>query len=348
MNWPPLIREVLARDDDVFVQYRDPVLMKGGFIGLLVLTPFLVNNVLQGRFGLAAIMSVAQLLLLIDVVAIRRGRPAPLPFWLLLLPVTAGMLRAMQIQGIYGALWSYPVVMCCYFVLGRRLALLVSLAIMLVTTTAVARLIDPLLAIRIFATLALTIGLTHVALTLTVRLHRDLVKQTLIDPLTGAFNRRHMGRTLGGMVDPSPEGKPRPLANALLALDVDEFKSINDSLGHDAGDRVLREVVRLIQSRKRGADLLFRSGGEEFTLLLLDVDRGGAYAAAEGLRKTIASATILAERPVTVSIGVCMQSPALSHEQWLKRADQALYRAKAAGRNRVEMADEAHPVEGSG
>lgn len=162
------------------------------------------------------------------------------------------------------------------------------------------------------------------------------MRQALIDPLTGAFNRRHMEQTLEQMVE---QGKRRAPNNAMLMVDIDHFKAINDRLGHEAGDRVLRQMVTVINGRKRIVDLLFRTGGEEFILLLFETSTTGAVMLADDLRLCVEQAPLLQDQKVTVSVGICAQRAGQSADDWIKCADTALYRAKNNGRNRVEIVE---------
>ena len=128
---------------------------------------------------------------------------------------------------------------------------------------------------------------------------------------------------------------------ALLVIDIDHFKRINDSHGHEVGDAVLRQVVNAVQARKRRNDLLFRLGGEEFVLLLPGATLAQAQQIAEDLRQRLAQAVLLPGQPVTVSIGVSALQPRQTAEAWVKRADAALYQAKRGGLNRVVLAEAA-------
>ena len=134
---------------------------------------------------------------------------------------------------------------------------------------------------------------------------------------------------------------------ALLMIDLDHFKAINDSHGHEAGDQALKHVAALLVENTRGSDYLFRYGGEEFVVVLGSVDQGEAMAIAEGLRHAISSApvTLAGGRtlPVTASIGVAVQDGHPDYERILARADAAMYQAKRGGRDRVEIAADATP-----
>jgi diguanylate cyclase (GGDEF)-like protein len=161
---------------------------------------------------------------------------------------------------------------------------------------------------------------------------RKLEAETVTDPLTGAFNRRHLDACLvHAMERRNRLGEP----SSLLLFDVDRFKDINDALGHAAGDDVLKRIVRVVGRRTRRVDVLFRIGGEEFALLLAGAAGADALAAGEDIRACVESARLLGSRAVTISIGVSELTDGLSPRDWIAEADQALYAAKRRGRNRV-------------
>jgi len=161
---------------------------------------------------------------------------------------------------------------------------------------------------------------------------RALEEQAMTDPLTGAFNRRHLQETLATAVERRRRYGERA---SLLLFDVDRFKRINDVLGHAEGDRVLRTLVALIGQRMRKVDVLFRSGGEEFVLLLAGAKFPDALSVAEDIRRVVQDAGLVPGRPVSISVGVVELAHEQSAEDWLVEADAALYRAKRAGRNRI-------------
>ena len=164
------------------------------------------------------------------------------------------------------------------------------------------------------------------------------IEMAITDALTGLFNRRYMENHLGTLVEQaSARGKPL----ALLALDIDHFKSINDTHGHDAGDDVLRDFALRIKRSIRGIDLACRCGGEEFIIVMPETDMAVAASVAERLRRRIATEPFAISEgtrtiPVTLSIGIAtLRERDDTPAGLLKRADQALYRAKRDGRNRV-------------
>jgi diguanylate cyclase (GGDEF)-like protein/PAS domain S-box-containing protein len=167
---------------------------------------------------------------------------------------------------------------------------------------------------------------------------RELRRLATTDHLTGLANRRHFL----GQVDLELERFKRyARPAALLMMDLDHFKQVNDTYGHATGDRALQHFATVAQAVLRRTDLLSRLGGEEFAALLPDADPEGAGHLAERLRGALADAPIPLETgniALTVSIGVALFSPAdLETSAILGRADRALYRAKDRGRNRVEM-----------
>jgi len=161
----------------------------------------------------------------------------------------------------------------------------------------------------------------------------------LVDPLTGIANRRAFLQESGDLVQ-RHVAAPRP--TAVLLLDLDHFKSINDRFGHAIGDRVLRVFADTARENLRSTDLIGRMGGEEFAAVLDNVGPVKAAALAERIRTAFADAAAEIDgRPVaaTVSIGLAIgQMQALDLTALLAQADQALYLAKSRGRNRVELA----------
>jgi diguanylate cyclase (GGDEF)-like protein len=161
----------------------------------------------------------------------------------------------------------------------------------------------------------------------------------MVDPLTGIANRRAFLQD-AALLAKRHNGNPRP--TAVLLIDLDHFKSINDRFGHALGDRVLELFTDTARQSIRASDLIGRLGGEEFAAVLYDTSHDKAVAVAERMRESFAQASQEVDgRPVcaTVSIGlVHSQSASLDISQLLAQADQALYFAKENGRNRVEVA----------
>ncbi|WP_064504825.1 GGDEF domain-containing protein [Frateuria defendens] len=196
---------------------------------------------------------------------------------------------------------------------------------------------DASIAAGAFEAIVLSLGLADRALT--IRRDRDVVRALADrDALTNVLNRRAWSEAARGAL---AHAQARPLA--LLFLDLDRFKTLNDCLGHAAGDRALIDVATALGDELRPSDLLGRYGGEEFVALLDGADRDQAMAVATRLCRRVHRL----ELPVgegglmlSVSIGLAMHGPGDTLELLIERADQAMYQAKLGGRNRVRGHDE--------
>jgi diguanylate cyclase (GGDEF)-like protein len=162
---------------------------------------------------------------------------------------------------------------------------------------------------------------------------RALEELATVDAVTGLYNRRKFGDAL--RVEIERAGRYGQGLSVVM-FDIDRFKEINDTQGHAAGDCALKLVAVIAQRRRREPDMLFRFGGDEFFLLLPQTALAGAAEAAEDLRQQIADRSAAAGLPLTASFGVAGYRAEDAAVTLLKRADQALYRAKEKGRNRVE------------
>lgn len=321
-----------ARVEDSLAAPRDRLMFALSTVGVMVLVPFAVHDFWRGRILLGSAVSAVVAALAVDVVALYRHRMPPVPYWLLLVPMAAAITITLRTLGVIGAFWCYPAVLFFHFVLSRRLANLCSLALLADATFMVHRYLGVRVTVRFGVSLALTIVIVNIMQTIIRDLQSKLLALSITDPLTGALNRRHMQERLLDALQASRRGGGPA---TILIIDIDHFKRINDERGHEAGDEVLKGLVALLRQRSRRIDLLFRMGGEEFLLLLPATAEGQAASLAEELRGSIAAAPLLEGRTVTVSVGVGELDPDDTVHSWIKRADDALYAAKNAGRNRV-------------
>ena len=171
--------------------------------------------------------------------------------------------------------------------------------------------------------------------------HEEIYRLTVVDALTGLWNRRHLFDFLARELSRSSRhGRPLSLA----VLDIDHFKRVNDTYGHAAGDAVLRDVAAVLKTQTRADELAARYGGEEFALVLPESGAGPALAACERLREGVAECRFRCGDdaiPVTVSVGLVTTAgeSGVSPEALFQLADARLYEAKSAGRNRVVAAE---------
>jgi diguanylate cyclase (GGDEF)-like protein len=174
------------------------------------------------------------------------------------------------------------------------------------------------------------------------RVRVQLASMVLTDPLTGCLNRRGLDQALARELSRSRRASSEL---SVLALDLDHFKSVNDTYGHIAGDLVLREVGARLSQNARGGDMVARTGGEEFTILLPDTDPAGACRAGERICDAVRGIPFVVNGKridLTVSVGVVSSSAARDDAaaNLKERADEALYAAKRGGRDRVRVWDE--------
>ncbi|MET0962894.1 MAG: GGDEF domain-containing protein [Noviherbaspirillum sp.] len=314
---------------DPLAPYRERIIYPILIVAAICLTPLFINSFIEQRHAGGASTMVVVIAFLIDAVAIRLGKLPPIPFAFLLLPIAVAMGVSLVVQGVFGALWAYPAAMACFFVLSRRTAN-ISVGMLLTGITAMIYYYVGLnMAVRFGASFALTAAVANCILSVGGKLQSELMMQAIVDPLTGAFNRRHMDRRLAEVTEP---GRRSASAATILLIDIDHFKRINDRLGHASGDIVLKKLVLLIDRHTRKTDQLFRMGGEEFLLLLPETAAAEAMLAAENLRHAIEQAGWLDDySQVTISVGVSQRTPEEKTNDWIRKADEPCTGQKSQG-----------------
>ncbi len=227
-------------------------------------------------------------------------------------------------------LWLYPLAVANYVILPARRALLLNLLAVALALPAVFS--DTDMALRFFPSMLLVNLFLHI-FSLQLNARSQMVHQLITqDKLTRAGNRRALDELME-RIQSRPQGQSSQIA--MLMVDLDHFKAINDTYGHQEGDKVLQAFSSLIAARLRRGDHLFRFGGEEFVVVLEGADMDGAVRAAEDFRQRVAEAGLGPKGDLTVSIGVATLGPGEFIDVWITRADAALYEAKRRGRNRV-------------
>ncbi len=166
--------------------------------------------------------------------------------------------------------------------------------------------------------------------------YEELFERASNDPLTGLSNRRVFEERIYNMIN-SAKRYHRPLS--MISMDLDKFKMINDKLGHQTGDDVLKSVAQVLKQAVRSTDLLVRMGGDEFLIILDNTDLTNATTLAERLCVAVDKLNIWAdtETKLGISIGLSQFNQDESLKQWLERTDDILYHAKAEGRSRVAV-----------
>ena len=300
---------------------------------IFLILPFAINSFIQGRYllGVLAIASISACA--INVWFCLRDEYQWKINCFLLAPIIIISISALVfILGVTGSFWAFLGVLGFYFLLPERLAWIInSIFISIILFIA-----HGVLDFPIFMRFMIMLLLTNFFAAIFIRIitsQQDVLRENAVtDALTGLYNRSLLEDSLQQAIQLHNRTK-EPMA--LVTLDIDHFKKINDTLGHDIGDQVLRGVAELLKNRLRGTDKVFRLGGEEFLLLLHGTDKIDSRKIAESIRKAIASNSFIRELAVTVSLGVANLRSEENMMEWLKRSDENLYLAKLEGRNKV-------------
>ena len=309
-------------------------LLAGLGIGLI---PFCSHYALLGIWPASAGGVIASTSLLALALTVTRSRQLPSHRTLnaILAGVNAGAVIGISGLGTAGVAWIGPVVFINLLLGGAVLGAAFTLVAVLLIGALAGTYHDPALTASVLGSLLLS-GMMAFAVTVSLRDHLGRLQlEASQDPLTGAVNRRGLSRLLNLRL--AELDRQQPLS--LILLDLDHFKEVNDQLGHTIGDRALVGLVRLLLAHLRSTDDVYRYGGEEF-VVLVDVDQHKALQIAETLRAAVAEHELAPGADVTVSAGIAQAVPTDTEQSLIKRADRALYRAKAAGRNCCALADE--------
>ena len=308
-----------------------------GFFGVLGISPYAVYRAVQGNYLVSIADTVIVLSTICAVVHAWRSGDTTTPGVFL-----AGVFSICAVLitlnlGVNGLFWIYPLILFNFFMVSPPRALLATTLVL--ACLALYALLLPgtvfesryqMLSFLVTALMASV--LTFIFAYRTQHQREQLQTLACRDPLTGARNRRVMNEELQSAV---ANQRRHGLDSALLLIDLDHFKQVNDRFGHQAGDQVLITLVDVAKRNLRQEDRLFRFGGEEFLVLLKNTDEAGLAAAAQNLKEQLAQHLKSPGGTVTVSMGGAVLYAGESWEQWLERADQQLYQAKSAGRDRI-------------
>ena len=313
--------------------YLPLILSAFGAAGVL---PFIVLRCMQGEWIAAivdAVIVVGFVSLGIYVYRTRRVRIAGIGIAFICI---AGVISTVYLIGPHQVYWAYPVLVAIFYLVRP----LEAIAFALVT---VAALVPKLLGeadsnstTTILVTIVVLSSFAFAFSLITNRQREKLIQLATKDPLTGAGNRRHLDNKLNDVVN----GFRRTGATAaMLLMDLDHLKKVNDSHGHVVGDQILKRITEIVNLRIRVTDSLYRIGGDEFVVILDGQDINHAAHLAEQLRTLVEANELVPDQPVTVSVGIAELKADESAEDWLHRADKALYGAKRNGRNTTQHAD---------
>jgi diguanylate cyclase (GGDEF)-like protein len=300
-------------------------------IGPFAVMRYLQGNLLAGLVDTTILLGITAVLVYAWVTGDTRRSGLVLAFI-----ACSGAVVVGTVVGEPGLFWLYPCLVTTFFLANSRIAVFLNVASVIALMVHGGAFRSD---IQMWSFASTAFVVSACAYVFAHRNHDQrerLEHLATIDPLTGVKNRRSMDQEL----DLAAANAERTgMSYALVLLDIDHFKKINDEHGHGVGDDVLIEMVELLLKNTRKSDQLFRYGGEEFVLLLAGVDGIGLKAVMNNLQQVLRKYMKHPGGSVTASFGVALLKHGESIDSWLARADAALYEAKETGRDRIVFAD---------
>ncbi len=306
-----------------------------GCCSAAVISPFAVYRFVTGATAVGILDTVLVLGIVALVAYAWRTGHTDRTGKILVLVNCFGAVMSSEMLGVIGVFWMYAAILSNFFLTTSRYYATAVTALTLLLLAGLGEAFDsPSQMWSFLATSSLLALLSFIVSHQHDVQRKQLERLATIDPLTGVQNRRMMVRELQRAVE---RNKRSGAPAVLMLIDIDHFKRINDEFGHDTGDAVLVTFAKMAREQTRQLDQFFRYGGEEFLLFLPDSSGQEGCAVAEKIRSQTAQVMQQQGLPVvTVSAGIAMLRPDESWQAWVARADEALYRAKASGRDRVD------------
>ncbi|MFP6849232.1 MAG: GGDEF domain-containing protein [Pseudomonas sp.] len=318
-------------------KYQLSMLALLGAVAVLGVAPFVVIRYQEGNF-IAMLVDMLLIMGLISIVACAYlFKKTRIVSAIAAVFINAGAVTVAINNGVDGVLWVYPVCASTFILVRPVEALLINF----VAGAVVVALADvfKIVSLDSFVITSLMLSMSaYVYASHSLKQFNLLETLNTIDPLTGAFNRRSLRSDMAAALSSAQRNGTQQL---LAIVDVDHFKVVNDNYGHAVGDQVLRDFVAITMANIRKYDRLYRFGGEEFVLLISEVSLEQQQACINNLREAIRNNLKTPDgKQVTVSFGVSAWVPGTTADTWLKRADEALYLAKAGGRDCAVFSDD--------
>ena len=306
-----------------------------GFFSAAIITPFAVYRFLTGATAVGILDTcIVTIITGIIVYGWKFGKTERTG-QVLVVVGGFGALMSSEMLGVVGLFWMYVAIVANFFLTKNlRFATIFTIFIMILLAVTGKSFANAAQMWSFLATGFLLALLSFIIAQQYSQQRQRLEHLAMVDPLTGAFNRRVMEQELHMAIEEHAR-KGTPMA--VILMDIDHFKQVNDLHGHDKGDFVLSSFADSIKQNTRQNDRFFRYGGEEFLMLVKNAKPEEAAAIAEKIRHTTECSTEPGMDKVTVSLGIASIMHGESCEHWVARADAAMYRAKQLGRNRVEL-----------
>jgi diguanylate cyclase len=311
---------------------KELILLSLSALGFLFVFPFTLYRLYQAQWLIGIIDLVIALGMATIFCYVYRTHKFDIPSYILAVFSAFAVAMSINAFGVNNVYWTYPTIVAFYYLMPHKWAIRLTVLLILTLLPVLYEGLSFVIFASIIATLLMT-ALFGFIFAKNLQLQNELLTQLSIkDSLTGCGNRRALDKKLMELVVAQTR---KPGKMSMIILDLDHFKSINDKYGHIIGDKILIRVVQIIEARIRVTDSLFRFGGEEFVILPVEDDLASANKLAEQIRALIENNELAPGSPATISLGVAEYMKGESCEDWLTRADKALYQAKQNGRNQV-------------
>lgn len=298
----------------------------------VVLIPFTLKNFYSDHISVGLVGSLVVALLVSNIASMRWKQRLLFAPIVTSLSIVVALVVSISELGEVAVFWSYPIVCMLFFIHDRKIASIYTLILLIVIAPLVIHIVDTRIMIRFYVSLMLTGMFINMMVYIIEQQQKSLQKLVITDPLTGVLNRRCLDSSLQNCQERFQRNESK---ETVIMMDIDHFKNINDSYGHEVGDEILKKVVSLIKSRLRKLDMLFRYGGDEFIIILNEIDSDSAGKLAEELRKLVEDSDV---SKTTISMGIAELKKDESTIDWMSRCDKSLYKAKKDGRNRIAIA----------
>ncbi len=315
---------------------EDQLLLYGTGITILFLVPFSLYRLMIGDLMLATIDLVMALLMVVIFTLAWRSKKIKYLNIIAVISFMFGILGVMHLKGLDMIFWAFPGMGATYFLLKSRTALLANIIFIGGTTLLFFDKFTKAEVMSIYPSLVLVCFFGFILSMRSERQNKKLLKLVSEDTLTRLKNRRSFNEKIEEIL---ANYKRSPKPSCMLLLDLDFFKKINDSYGHKQGDQVLIDFAKIVKSKIRETDFIYRFGGEEFVVIAKNSSLEDSGNLADSIRKFVQESEKLAKFKVTVSIGVSEIMPMDDADSWFRRADLALYESKSSGRNIVRIAE---------
>ncbi len=329
--WRYIVRSEARRQ--TVESYLPLILSAAGALGVL---PFTIMRYMQHEWIAAFIDTVIVLGFLSLGTYVYRTRRVRVASVAIAVLCVGGVLSTVYVVGPQQVYWAFPALMAVFYLIRPRAAIVFAAIMIVALLPVLLPSGDTREATTVLITVLVTSAFAFAFSLITNRQREQLLQLATKDPLTGAGNRRALAAKLEDVVHKFQRtGAP----SSLVLIDLDHFKQVNDIHGHAMGDQILKRVTEIINLRIRVTDSLYRIGGEEFVVILEGADLHHSAHLAEQLRTLVHANELVPDQGVTISLGVAELKKGESGNDWLHRADEALYRAKDAGRNSTSLSD---------